>query len=192
MVIGGIFSSIQGKSLSNKVDEAYSQMLTNEKNIEKVCFYLKELDEYLTKFLNSMCKIYDKFTENLRRLTYMISIGKIDYEKDYTNEEKDCLDLENTILLAQLLSHMCKIELISKSSTDNINIINKVEIDEIISCNNKKIEEERAIYELKKEINKAEFEGRISDVNKLKKELEELRKSSSDRIKESLGIEDKN
>ena len=192
VVIGGIFSSIQGKSLSNKVDEAYSQMLTNEKNIEKVCFYLKELDEYLTKFLNSMCKIYDKFTENLRRLTYMISIGKIDYEKDYTNEEKDCLDLKNTILLAQLLCHMCKIELISKSSTDNINIINKVEIDEIISCNNKKIEEERAIYELKKEINKAEFEGRISDVNKLKKELEELRKSSSDRIKESLGIKDKN
>ena len=122
----------------------------------------------------------------------MISIGKIDYEKDYTNEEKDCLDLKNTILLAQLLCHMCKIELISKSSTDNINIINKVEIDEIISCNNKKIEEERAIYELKKEINKAEFEGRISDVNKLKKELEELRKSSSDRIKESLGIKDKN
>lgn len=192
VVIGGIFSSIQGKSLSNKVDEAYSQMLTTEKKIEKVCFYLKELDEYLTKFLNSMCEIYDKFTENLRRLVYMISIGKTDYKKDYTNEEKDYLDLGNTILLAQLLYHMCKIELISKSSTDNINIINKVEIDKIISCNNKKLEEERNIYELKKEINKAEFEGRISDVNKLNKELVELRKSSSDRIKQFLEVKVKN
>lgn len=191
VIIGGIFSSIQGKSLSNKVDEAYSQMLTTEKKIEKVCFYLKELDDYLTKFLNSMCKIYNKFTENLRRLVYMISIGKTDY-KDYTNEEKDYLDLGNTVLLTQLLYHMCKIELISKSSTDNINIINKVEIDKIISCNNKKLEEERNIYELKKEINKAEFEGRISDVNKLKKELVELRKSSSDRIKQFLEVKVKN
>ena len=191
VLVGGIFSSIQGKSLSNKVDEAYSQMLTTEKKIEKVCFYLKELDDYLTKFLNSMCKIYNKFTENLRRLLYMISIGKTDY-KDYTNEEKDYLDLGNTVLLTQLLYHMCKIELISKSSTDNINIINKVEIDKIISCNNKKLEEERNIYELKKEINKAEFEGRISDVNKLKKELVELRKSSSDRIKQFLEVKVKN
>ena len=191
VLVGGIFSSIQGKSLSNKVDEAYSQMLTTEKKIEKVCFYLKELDDYLTKFLNSMCKIYNKFTENLRRLLYMISIGKTDY-KDYTNEEKDYLDLGNTVLLTQLLYHMCKIELISKSSTDNINIINKVEIDKIISCNNKKLEEERNIYELKKEINKAEFEGRISNVNKLKKELVELRKSSSDRIKQFLEVKVKN
>lgn len=164
VIIGGIFSSIQGKSLSNKVDEAYSQMLTTEKKIEKVCFYLKELDDYLTKFLNSMCKIYNKFTENLRRLVYMISIGKTDY-KDYTNEEKDYL--ENTFLLVKLLYDMCKLELISKSknikecnfdlsnsmktgfnvgSSDyniesEINIINKDKINEIISRNDKKLEE---------------------------------------------------
>ena len=164
VLVGGIFSSIQGKNLSNKVDEAYSQMLTTEKNIEKVCFYLKELDEYLTKFLNSINKIHNKLTEHIRGLIYMTSIGKTDY-KDYTNEEKDYL--ENTFLLVKLLYDMCKLELISKSknikecnfdlsdsmktgfnvdSSDyniesEINIINKDKINEIISRNDKKLEE---------------------------------------------------
>lgn len=138
VLVGGIFSSIQGKSLSNKVDEAYSQMLTNEKNIDKVCFYLKEFDEYLTKFLNSINKIHNKLTENIRRLVYMVSIGKTNY-KEYTFEEKKYL--ENASLLVGILYSMRKLELVSKSSIDDINIINKSGIDKIISDNNKKLEE---------------------------------------------------
>ncbi|WP_336164024.1 hypothetical protein [Fusobacterium polymorphum] len=136
VLVGGIFSSVQGKSLSNKVDEAYSQMLANEKNIDKVCFYLKELDEYLTKFLNSMCKIHDKLTENLRRLIYMISIGKTDYYNDFTHEEQKYLD--NATSLTKLLYDMRKVELIS--SIDNMNIINKTKINEVISYNNEELE----------------------------------------------------
>ena len=138
VLVGGIFSSIQGKNLSNKVDEAYSQMLTNEKKIDKVCFYLKEFDEYLTKFLNSINKIHDKLTENIRRLVYMVSIGKTNY-KEYTFEEKKYL--ENASLLVGILYSMRKLELVSKSSIDDINIINKSGIDKIISDNNKKLEE---------------------------------------------------
>ena len=136
VLVGGIFSSVQGKSLSNKVDKAYSQMLANEKNIDKVCFYLKELDEYLTKFLNSMCKIHDKLTENLRRLIYMISIGKTDYYNDFTHEEQKYLD--NATSLTKLLYDMRKVELIS--SIDNMNIINKIKINEVISYNDEELE----------------------------------------------------
>lgn len=136
VLVGGIFSSVQGKSLSNKVDEAYSQMLANEKNIDKVCFYLKELDEYLTKFLNSMCKIHDKLNENLRRLIYMISIGKTDYYNDFTHEEQKYLD--NATSLTKLLYDMRKVELIS--SIDNMNIINKTKINEVISYNDEELE----------------------------------------------------
>lgn len=165
VLVGGIFSSIQGKNLSNKVDEAYSQMLTTEKNIEKVCFYLKELDEYLTKFLNSINKIHNKLTEHIRGLIYMTSIGKTDYYNDFTHEEQKYLD--NASLLVGILYSMQKLELVSKSknikecnfdlsnsmktgfnvdSSDyniesEINIINKDKINEIISRNDKKLEE---------------------------------------------------
>ena len=66
----------------------------------------------------------------------MTSIGKTDYYNDFTHEEQKYLD--NATSLTKLLYDMRKVELIS--SIDNMNIINKTKINEVISYNDEELE----------------------------------------------------
>lgn len=51
LLVGGIIFNVTGSSLSNKVDEAWSQMKNAEKEIDKICAYMMALSNISNKYL---------------------------------------------------------------------------------------------------------------------------------------------
>lgn len=136
LLVGGIVFNITGSSLSNKADEAWSQMKKAEDEINKICIYLKDLFKYSKKFHVTLVKVDKLYIEYLERLCTIIEVdGKTNWNM-FTTEEK--LITENTVLLVALLFNMCKVKLVltSKNETD-LNKINYAEIEESIEDANK-------------------------------------------------------
>lgn len=129
LLVGGVIFNITGGSLSDKADEAWSQMRKAEKEIDKICVYLDELRDVAYKYILSLEKVERSYKYNLNRLENILRV-KTDWNY-FSDEEK--LITENTILLVGLLYNMCKVELVLKSnSEDELNRINKVKVDETI------------------------------------------------------------
>lgn len=129
LLVGGVIFNITGGSLSDKADEAWSQMRKAEKEIDKICIYLDELRDVAYKYILSLEKVERSYKYNLNRLENILRV-KRDWNY-FSDEEK--LITENTILLVGLLYNMCKVELVLKSnSEDELNRINKVKVDETI------------------------------------------------------------
>ena len=129
LLVGGVIFNITGGSLSDKADEAWSQMRKAEKEIDKICVYLDELRDVAYKYILSLEKVERSYKYNLNRLENILRV-KRDWNY-FSDEEK--LITENTILLVGLLYNMCKVELVLKSnSEDELNRINKVKVDETI------------------------------------------------------------
>ena len=131
ILIGGIVFSITGNVLSNKADEAYSQMLSAEKKINKIVAYLEELYEYASNYLELLKIVNEKYQLCLNSMLYTVNLnGKTDYN-EFTREERDCV--QNTRLLVQLLYKMCGVQLVTKTEpADEPNVVNKSEIHKML------------------------------------------------------------
>lgn len=115
LLVGGIIFNITGSSLSNKADEAYSQMLRAEKKINSICDYLRELSQTATQYkasLRTVNKIYHKHLHCLQNIVYVEH--KTDWDT-FTVDERLCA--ENTALLVCLLYNMCKVKLVLQSES---------------------------------------------------------------------------
>ncbi len=137
-LVGGVIFNVTGSSISDKADEAWSQMKKAEKEIDKICTYLDELRDIAYQYMLSVEKVEKLYNYNLNRLENTL-MTKTNWNY-FSDEEK--LTTENTILLVGLLYNMCKVELVLKSNNENeLNEINKVKIDEIIKGANDFIRE---------------------------------------------------
>jgi len=56
LLVGGVIFSITGSSLSDKADEAWSQMKKAEREIDAICSYMKDLSGVATKFDEGITK----------------------------------------------------------------------------------------------------------------------------------------
>ena len=134
LLVGGIIFSLCGSKVSDKADTAYSQMLENEKKINKICDFLEQIDSVANMYKADLNKAYDLYnTEFAKMETAVIrNIGadnKVDWRILDDNEKKA---VSNTTLLVGLLYHMCKVKLVNKSEDDaEVNVINHTEIDEV-------------------------------------------------------------
>ena len=141
LLVGGVVFSLTASSLSNKADEAWSQMKKAEEEINKICEYLMRLSEIAKEFdkiISVVEKVYMKF---LNKMTNIVEINKKVYWNTFTDEEK--LIVENTVLLVNLLFNMCKVQVVlpSENATES-NTINTEEINKSIA-NAKKILDEK-------------------------------------------------
>ncbi|HHD2752866.1 TPA: hypothetical protein ACOTG0_001661 [Clostridium perfringens] len=130
LLVGGIIFNITGSSLSNKAEEAWSQMEKAEKEINEICLYMKELRNISNKFyeaISSVDKIYRKHLEKLMNIVY---INHKTNWNDFTEEEK--VITENTNLLVGLLYDMGKVKIVSVS--ENNDECNKVNFDGVYEC----------------------------------------------------------
>ncbi len=132
LLVGGIIFNITGSSISSKADEAWSQMIKAEKEIDKICSYLKNLSTIAIKYHHSISVVNKVYQNHLNEMSRFVNTnGKTDWVL-FTNTEK--LITENTSLLVGLLYNMCKIQFVLKSSDENEpNKINYVEIEKSIS-----------------------------------------------------------
>ena len=127
LLVGGVIFSVTGSSLSNKADEAWSQM----KKAEKICLYLKDLSNTALKYDKALSSVNKAYRNHLNTLTSIVETNKKTNWNEFTNEEK--LLTENTALLVNLLFNMGKVKLVLTSENENVqNKVNTEEVNKII------------------------------------------------------------
>lgn len=122
LLVGGIIFGLTGNRLSEKADEAKAQMLEAEREIEKICGYLKSLNNTASSYLENLNKVDAVYQKHLSDLTTVVEmLNKTDWNT-FTPEEK--VMTENTALLVGLLYQMCKVQIVYKAEDSDLNKIN--------------------------------------------------------------------
>ena len=123
LLVGGIIFNFTGGKLSDKADEAWSQMKKAETQINRICDYLIELRETSNNYCETLSAVNTLYQKHLSKLQNVVeSLGHKDWNT-FSVEEKTLT--ENTVLLVGLLYNMCKVELVLQSEKENdINSIN--------------------------------------------------------------------
>lgn len=131
-LVGGIIFNITGSSLSDKADEAWSQMRQAEEKINTICEYLVNLRDTSNKYYGTLSTVNTIYQRYLVRLTTMVTkLGHTNWHT-FTDEEKKLT--ENTVLLVGLLYNMCKVELVLQGKGENdMNAINTTAVEKSIN-----------------------------------------------------------
>ncbi|MBQ6695989.1 MAG: hypothetical protein IJN16_04725 [Lachnospiraceae bacterium] len=131
LLIGGVVFNFTGGKLSNKADEAWSQMKKAEKQINIICAYLNNLTVTSNKYYRTLSTVNEIYRTHLNGLKSIVNLlGHTDWNT-FTAEEKKVT--ENTVLLVGLLFNMCKVELVLKADKDGeMNQVNAEEVEDSI------------------------------------------------------------
>lgn len=131
LLVGGVIFSVTGGKLSDKADEAWSQMKKAEDTINKACNYLSDLQNTALKYINSLKEVYEKYLESFNYISYVVNkLGKTDWN-DFSDDER--VATQNAVMLVGLLYKMSQVSLVKKADNDKeMNTINKNEVDESI------------------------------------------------------------
>lgn len=131
LLVGGIIFNFTGEKLSEKADEAWSQMMKAEEEINRICDYLKELSAIANYYFMILGKVNNIYQKHLNWMDVEVNTrGRQDW-LEFTNEEQ--MRIENTVLLVALLYKMCQVKLVEKSKMkDGMNIINKQAVQDSI------------------------------------------------------------
>lgn len=133
LLVGGVIFSLVGSSISGKADKAYSQMLENEKVINKICKYLEELNVTAKNYYNDLNMAYNVYNDQFRIMRFIVdSNQETDGTVDWRHLRKaDKTTINSVVMLVGLLYHMCKVKLVKKTvGGDQINTINTTDINE--------------------------------------------------------------
>lgn len=133
LLVGGVIFNVTGSSLSDKADEAWSQMKKAEKEIDKICAYMSDLRSTAKKFDEALSSVNRVYNSHMNKLVNIVEVQKKTDWSNFSNEER--LITENTTLLVNLLFNMGKVKLVIVS--DNKDDTNKVNTEEV----NKSIED---------------------------------------------------
>lgn len=132
LLVGGVIFSLVGSNISDKADIAFSQMLENEKVINKICKYLEELDVAAKNYYCDLYKANEVYKEQFTILEDIVKAnidpnGTVDWR---TLSDADKTTLNNVVLLVGLLFQMCKVKIVRKFSRgDKVNIVNTFYIE---------------------------------------------------------------
>lgn len=131
LLVGGVIFSVTGGKLSEKADEAWSQMKKAEKKIDNICSYLSDLEGTAAQYIESLNTVHKKYLEYFNYVSYAVNnMHKTDWS-DFTENER--IATQNAVLLVGLLYQMCKVKLVNKANSDNdMNSINREEVNEAL------------------------------------------------------------
>ena len=147
LLVGGVIFSITGSTLSHKAEKAYEEMLEAEKEINKICAYLNELNMVATRYHGIMDTVNGVYRRHLNALDAIININKKVDWLEFTQQER--LVTQNTVLLVQLLYKMCQVKIVLKAESEGeLNSVNKVAVEENVRAANMLIAERG--FEVKK------------------------------------------
>lgn len=132
LLVGGIIFNFTGGKLSNKADEALSQMKKSEAQINKICNYLTNLRVISDKYYSTLSLVNVIYREHLSKLKTIVNVSnRTDWDIFSTDEKRVT---ENTVLLVGLLYNMCKVEIVLKGeSNHDMNKINTIAIEKSIN-----------------------------------------------------------
>lgn len=130
LLVGGAIFGMVGASLSSKAEKAWEQMLINEKQINKICKYLTDLQWTAEKYNRTLIKMRTLYRNQLEKMRQIIaSYGKDSIDWNWLSADEQ-LVIDNMILIVGVLYNMCKVKLVNEQTSENsINNINKVDIE---------------------------------------------------------------
>lgn len=133
LLVGGVIFNVTGGKLSDKADEAWSQMKKAENKINNICSYLSDLEGTAAQYIESLNTVHKKYLEYFNYVSYVVNnMHKTDWS-DFTENER--IATQNAVLLVGLLYQMCKVKLVNKASSDSeMNSINRVEVNEALNA----------------------------------------------------------
>ncbi len=130
LLVGGVIFSLVGSSISGKADDAWQQMLDNEKTINKLCLYLTDLKTTANRYNQTLLNVKFLYRKQLAKMAGIVKEHDIDGRVDWAslnNDEKQII--ENTVLLVGVLYNMCKVQFVKSSPKSDINVVNHKDID---------------------------------------------------------------
>ncbi len=130
LLVGGIIFGLTGSHLSDEADEAWNQMLENEKKINEIVKYLEDLRKTACKYCDALNKVKNVYHLYLEKLKDVLEC-KTDWYQ-FTTQEK--MNTETLVMLVALLYNMCKVKLVLESSNkDEMNVVNHEDVNIKIS-----------------------------------------------------------
>lgn len=138
LLVGGVIFNVTGSKLSDKADEAYAQAKKTEREVEKILAYLKELCVTSRTFKRNLESVTSAYKIRLEKLKNILIYNRKTDWNQFSVEEK--LMTKNLVMLVGLLYRMCRIKLVLKSEND-LNTVNKTEVDKISREVEKALEE---------------------------------------------------
>ena len=131
LLVGGVIFNVTGSSLSDKADEAWSQMKKAEKEIDKICIYMSDLRSTAKRFDEALSSVNRIYKSHMNKLANIVEVEKKTDWNNFSDEEK--LITENTTLLVNLLFNMGKVKLVIVSDKkDDTNKVNTEEVNKSI------------------------------------------------------------
>ena len=127
ILIGGVIFTVVGKSLSQKAEKTWEQMLENELKINKIFKYLSDLQKAANDYRETLIKLFLIFTTHLTKFQKIVDYHReklIDWNS-LTEEEQ--LTIKNTVLLVSVLYNMCKVKMVK--GTDEEKQVNTEDIE---------------------------------------------------------------
>lgn len=164
LLVGGVIFSVTGSKLSDKADEAYSQMKQAEETINKACSYLASLKNTATEYTNALIYVREKYLGSFNYISYSVNqMNRTDWD-DFTEQEKKAV--ENTVLLVGLLYKMCQVSLVSKAKNENqMNTINTEKVKESIQHS------KEVLKSLNYSANEVSYRKDTSDLTNIKRQI---------------------
>ena len=96
LLVGGFIFNATGSKLSNKAEEAHSQMLRSEKKIDAICEKLDKLRDSATSYISALKDVNRTYVEYLGKMKYFINtLGQCDWGT-YSYEQKNIV--KNTVI----------------------------------------------------------------------------------------------
>lgn len=131
LLIGGVIFNATGSKLSDKADEAWSQVKKNEAQVNKICDYLEQLSIAAKEYVACLERVNEIYQLNFNKLYDIVIVnGKTDWNA-FSNSERRIT--QNTVDLVGLLHKMCEVKLVLKSESDSeMNEVNYSDIDNTI------------------------------------------------------------
>lgn len=136
LLVGGVIFNITGGKLSEKADEAYSQMKSAERKIDKACKYLDDLYNASKDYYSALTSVNDLYRNKMQIIKFVVNTQEKTDWNDFTDIEKN--ETQNLVMLVGLLFKMCQVKLVLKSeSNPDENVVNKKEVNKSINDSQK-------------------------------------------------------
>lgn len=138
LMVGGAIFAFTGSKLSEKADEAWSQMRRAEEKINTICTFLEQLKTASISYMDSLYKTRSLYSNHISFLEKLLQ-REANWNL-FSEEEKK--NIRNLVYLVSLLYAMCKENLVIKNEdNEGINSVNMNGIDTQIKKANTALEQ---------------------------------------------------
>lgn len=131
VLVGGAITLVKSFNLSEKVKDAKKEVEDMQEKSNSIIVCLNKLDDLCLQYYEAMREIKGYYDSNFFPVKRAVEEGR-NTMAGLSKEEKT--KFENSIILADILYKMCKVQFIQQTKTiDGINNVNEKEINNILS-----------------------------------------------------------